>query len=356
MSNARYGFKLLLLRDGRVLAMGDQWNVFDGDRGATIQGSESIGSLHADLWDPAANGWKTTSGLNLNRSNYAALVLRDGRVFVAGGTADDPLHCFSSTKLFDPDTETWRQAAGLNDWARCYPAYALLPDGRVLLAGGTDIRNKALSSTEIFDPTTEKWSKGPSMPSPRTNAQAVTLKSGKVLLVGGASSAGPATSALLYEPSSRSWRSAGSVSSGILVALQDGGALVLGQSCARLDAVSLSWRAVACMSQSRVSESVATLADGRVIVAGGETQGQVDASGVIVTTLTATVEIFDPATNKWLPAAPLPSARENAAAVLLQDGSVLVAGGDLGMQGAQTTPQGGHRIQEFLKTALRYWP
>jgi len=183
MSKQRYGSKLLLLNDGRALDVGDGYTACQGECSGFPP--ESSSSVYADLFDPATNTWTASSGLNANRSNYAAVVLHDGRALAAGGYADPPYACFSSTKLFDEATGTWTQATGLSNWARCDPAYALLSDGRVLLAGGADVTypHKPLSNAEIYDQATQQWSMTGSMPAARIGGQAVTLKSGKVLVV-----------------------------------------------------------------------------------------------------------------------------------------------------------------------------
>jgi N-acetylneuraminic acid mutarotase len=330
MSKQRVEFQLLLLQDGRALAIGAGYNACEGECSGFPP--ESTSARYADLFDPATNSWKTASGLNLNRSDYAAVLLPDGRVVVAGGYADAPDECFSSTKLFDPVAGTWTQATGLMNLARCDPAYALLPDGRVLLAGGTDIHNKVLASAEVFDPTSQKWSAVASMPAVRAGGEAVALKSGKVLVVGGYGSSGATlNSALLYDPASGKWSSAGTLSAspnGPIVLLPDGGTLVIGegsldnitdkwtaQASERFDPSALTWTKVGAMAKSRRSPFVASLADGRVLVAGGAVAQSFNSSG-LVTTLTSSAEIFDPATNSWSSTVAMPSVREAGDAVL----------------------------------------
>ena len=368
MSKLRYGSKLLLLKDGRALDIGDGYNECQGECSGFPPISSS--SVYADLFDPATNTWTATSGLNANRSNYAAVVLHDGRALAAGGYADPPYVCFSSTKLFDAATGTWTQATGLSKWARCDPAYALLSDGRVLLAGGADISYKPLSNAEIYDPATQTWSMTGSMPAARLGGQAVTLKSGKILVVGGTdANGGQVASAVLYDPASGTWSSAGVLNpapNGRIVALPDGGALIIGegyldtttdkwsvQPSERFDPSGKTWTNVGAIVESRLSPFVAGLADGRVLVAGGAIGVKFTDSGK-VTTLTKSAEIFDPATNSWSATAAMPSERMAGEALLLQDGSVLLAGGSLGEQGEPSTP-GGFQVV-LLASAVRYMP
>ena len=71
----------------------------------------------------------------------------------------------------------------------------------------------------------------------------------------------------------------------------------------------------------------ATLADGRVLVAGGErdTCG-VDYCGETYVALEA-ASLYDPATDTWTALPPMPEPRAGGVAVTLADGSVLIVGG-----------------------------
>ncbi|MGK3961430.1 Kelch repeat-containing protein [Sorangium sp. So ce118] len=90
-----------------------------------------------------------------------------------------------------------------------------------------------------------------------------------------------------------------------------------------------SWESVPPMITPRGEHTATVLQDGRVLVAGGYTE--VDQVGPYTDENTAVslqaVEIYDPATRTWSPAAPLSRARSGHAAILLPNGHVLVAGG-----------------------------
>jgi hypothetical protein len=70
------------------------------------------------------------------------------------------------------------------------------------------------------------------------------------------------------------------------------------------------------MRLSRVGHQAVRLQDGRVLVAGGES-----------TNVTATAELFDPATGTFTPTGNMGTPRTTFAATLLGDGRVLVTGG-----------------------------
>ncbi|WP_437756217.1 kelch repeat-containing protein [Sorangium sp. So ce1389] len=88
-----------------------------------------------------------------------------------------------------------------------------------------------------------------------------------------------------------------------------------------------SWESVPPMITPRGEHSATVLQDGRVLVAGG--YPEVDAFPYTDTNAMSLreVEIYDPATRTWSPAAPLGQRRRGHAAILLPNGHVLVAGG-----------------------------
>jgi hypothetical protein len=75
----------------------------------------------------------------------------------------------------------------------------------------------------------------------------------------------------------------------------------------------------------RMNHVAVALSDGRVLIAGGETDHRHRLSSA---------EIFDPATNLWTEAAPMRSGRISHSAALLPDGRVLVLAGYGGSTGA----------------------
>jgi len=81
------------------------------------------------------------------------------------------------------------------------------------------------------------------------------------------------------------------------------------------------WTSTGSMGTPRNDLALVVLRDGRVLAAGGEMDAQGDRS--------TSAEIFDPRTEKWTPTGPMTTPRSEAehASVLLPDGRVLVPGG-----------------------------
>ena len=80
------------------------------------------------------------------------------------------------------------------------------------------------------------------------------------------------------------------------------------------------WSDLPSLTGARASAAAALLPDGMVLVAGGE-------SGTAVDTALNTAELWDPATQKWTALPPMAHERSLHAACLLPSGRVAVVGG-----------------------------
>ncbi len=138
-----------------------------------------------------------------------------------------------------------------------------------------------------------------------------------------------------------------------MTALADGRALVAGgagmQTGETYDPVAGAWTLTGPMVEERHNHTATPLRDGRVLVAGGSNchHDCSDANSL------RTAELFDPATNTWSATCDMRSARMDHSAVLLADGRVLVAGGDGVDPGG--TPAGEHHFTT-LRSAELYDP
>jgi hypothetical protein len=201
-----------------------------------------------------------------------ATLLRDGKVLVRGD---------NGSELYDPDSGIWTATTSKAAQRHSHAAI-LLPDGNVLVAGGHAPGDEPTDSAELYDPDTGSWIAIASMHSKREAIEAFLQPDGKVVVIG--SSRGDPLSAELYDPATETWTATGET--------------------------------------SRAGYRTATLlADGRVLLAGG-------GSGIDAAEPPFTIaQLYDPSTGTWTAAAPMLRSH-GTPAILLLDGTVLVAGGN----------------------------
>jgi len=342
MNRGRVGFDAVVLGDGSVLAVGDDYGCYPGPA--------EPGSERAEVYERANDRWVEVESLNKPRKLPATVGLVDGSAMVIGGINDEDV-LFSSTKLFSPTTRTWTDGP-LLEIARGQPLAATLDDGRVLVASEVATGDSpTLTTTEIFDPSVGAWSRGASLTGSSVH-ELVALTNGLILGIGWDNAdSEPVVAAVLYDAAKNVWVGINSPGTGIgfdIVALGAGGALAIGGSDGgelyggngsvtsrvdRLDPLSLRWSPVAQLPTARDETMAARLPDGRVLVAGGMV-GYEPTGGRALTT----VEAFDPESGQWTALPDLLEPRYDGQAVVLADGSVLVFGGYSTFNTAGDTP------------------
>jgi N-acetylneuraminic acid mutarotase len=167
---------------------------------------------------------------------------------------------------------------------------------------------------------------------------ATLLKDGRVLVVGGqymTSSPDEATErSEIYDPRANSWTAAspetrfGARQFQTATLLPSGKVLIAGgwvdtqptSSAVLYDPARNAWSPLPNMTDTRCGAAAQLLKDGRVLVAGG-------ACGFAGNDGRRTAEEFDPTTNRWQPVGSLSTSRGFMVSVILPDGSVLAMGG-----------------------------
>lgn len=321
MRAARFHPASALLPDGKVLVAG-----------GLASSTTSLAS--AELYDPASGQWSDAAPMSANRSGTGFLVpLQDGRVLALSSSSTEiyegrsgrwtaasvpPTAAFRPflrladgrvlvtsgnaglVLLYDPAQDRWTTHGGFD--RRRDLAMVQLAGGSVLMSGGwIDNSANRTATSRLFDPATATWRNGPTMHVARSHHFAFALPDGRVVVSHGTTSSGtPAGTTEVYDPAASTWSLAGNV--------------------IKFDGTT-------------IGAAMTPLGGGRVLVTGGAGAG----GGVILDQhpqglLNETnAEIFDPATLSWqratVPGTGLVQARYYHAAVRLNDGQVLLAGG-----------------------------
>lgn len=266
------GFSATVLADGRVLVVG----------GESYYVGESYGS--AEIYDPATRTFSFTGNLATARSSHRATRLCDGKVLVSGGVNAEH-YAIASAELYDPATGTFTQVGDMTV-DRMEHTATLLPDGKVLVAAGW-----YEDHVDIYDPATRRFTQiGSTKTGNELTRTATLLGTGQILITARAK-APKGWNAELLDPVSGT-----STKTGNMVAAQD-------QYTATL------------------------LDDGRVLVVGG-----CDASRYA----TSHAELYDPSAGAFSPTGDMSAKRELHVATRLLDGRVLVIGGFNGWTGNNT--------------------
>lgn len=147
---------LIALPDGGAMLVGhaDSWKHqadvvrsfrFDARTGRWTQ----VGPAYASANDWAADGWRSTPGVDLAGAFAAALP--DGRVLAAGGNTtggDGAWEATRTARTYDPTTSTWAPLPAMPE-ARSSGETAVLSDGSVLLVGGNESSSGAITAVRF---------------------------------------------------------------------------------------------------------------------------------------------------------------------------------------------------------------
>lgn len=271
-----------------------------------------------------------TGVMETGRAGHTATLLQNGKVLVAGG-ADSNNNSLATAELFDPASGTF-VATGSMGTARSAHAAILLNSGQVLITGGAASNGDSLATAEVFDPATGMFTPTGSMGAARAKHTATLLESGNVLVTGGIGSQNALATAELFDPLSGNFAPTGNMGSprarhtATLVLLSgssaNGKVLVTGgidgnqsalATAELFDPASGTFASAGAMHMMRAGHAAVELNDGRVLITGGDAE--------------ASAELFDPVGGTFSNTGSMANERTQHTATLLSDGTVVVTGG-----------------------------
>jgi hypothetical protein len=215
-----------------------------------------------------------------------------------------------------------------------------LADGKVLITGGLKIPETGpptVADAFIYDPATRKFSSTGAMTERRCGASATRLNDGRVLIAGGSGETPVSlASAELYDPRTGKFTAAGKMRYGreqhSATLLRDGAVLIAGGFEAHADGGksfadaellyprSERFETAGKMNSMRGAHAAMLLDNGDVLITGGE-------NGFRGDQVMASAELYHPATHTFTAAGTMLREHYSHTATLLGDGDVLIVGG-----------------------------
>ena len=263
------------------------------------------------------------------RSSHTATLLPNGKVLIAGGYNNGGR--LRSAELYDPAIGAFMSTGAMAS-ERCLHTATLLANGKVLIAGGWYI-NGSLSSAELFDPATGTFMSTGAMTSARVYHTATLLPNGKVLIAGGHKNVGDLRSAELYDPATGTFTSIGNMNTGrtghTATLLPNGQVLIAGgfdywnalssaSSAELYDPATGSFISTSAMTSARINHTDTLLQNGKVLIVGGDNHHG---------NALSSAELYDPATKTFTSIGNMAIVRTGHTATLLPSGQVIIAGG-----------------------------
>lgn len=332
-----------LLPNGKVLSWDATPDDADDDPHTTDNSTTRV-----TLWDPANNSHiATNNDTDTDLFCAGSAHLWDGRILFAGGDAgkagaNAPL---SNTNIYEPATNTWRRATNMNA-PRWYSSVAALANGEMLTLGGS-FEGQLVSEVFQFDQTWRALTNAtPTSPGkwwlqvePYGTSIAYDYQWIQATPEGSVISFGPQNLLASLDTEGQGlWRDGpprddvADRDYGSYAMFDIGKILVAGggnsvATAVVIDTATQQTSDASPMNVGRRQHNLTILADGSVLVTGGNTDGSRYFSPEAGTKVT---ESWNPATGQFSVLNPMQGDRQyHSTALLLADGRVLSAGGGI---------------------------
>ena len=290
------------------------------------------------LWDPSTSSVTATTKVGYNPFCSGLTLLANGGLFLAGGHISNNVG-LNDVSIYDPVTSTWSRQPDMNA-GRWYPTTTMLADGSVLVVSG-DVDN-----TVGVNPLPQVWTDGHWRDLTDALIQMDLYPRMFLGPDGRVFNAGPQQTARYLDTSGTgrwtdSARSTGGFRSyGTAVMYDPGKVLIVGgddppiASAEKIDLnrPSPQWQPAGAMNMPRRQLNATVLPDGTVLMTGGSSAPGFDnAAGAVLN-----AELWDPSANAFTQLAQAPRYRGyHSVALLMPDGRVLSAGGDINSHNAE---------------------
>jgi hypothetical protein len=184
------GHSLAALADGRV--------VLFGGHGTGFKALDT-----AEIWSPDTETF-TVLTMNHTHDDPAFAMLEDGRLLLAGGSADLGIPQFAAAELFDPATGVFAPVGDMIRF-RSGAGAAAMKGGQVLIAGAWWTHNDAHTFGEVFNPSTGAFLATGALNTRRSHPVTLPTADGRAVVFGGSEVNGgpPVLSVELFDPASR---------------------------------------------------------------------------------------------------------------------------------------------------------
>ena len=254
--------------------------------------ADYVGYAHAVIFDPATNGFTSLPNMNTGRWYPTATTLPNGDALVVSGDINSNTNVDALPQVFQFSTGTWRNLTTAQLAQPLYPNMFVAPNGKIFNAG------PSRQSRYLNTSGTGAWSNVAvlNFTGVRDYGPAVMYDAGKIMDVGGADP--PTATAEVID----------------------------------LNAATPAWKFTGSMHFPRRQHNAVILPDGKVFIVGGSSASGFDTS----TSPVLPTEMWDPATGQFTVMASIAVYRGyHSTALLLADGRVLSAGGNVGGPNAQ---------------------
>mmetsp|Transcript_24049 Transcript_24049/g.58981 ORF Transcript_24049/g.58981 Transcript_24049/m.58981 type:complete len:435 (-) Transcript_24049:214-1518(-) len=249
--------------------------------GQTYFNNTAVGLDTLTMYDTALEKYSALTKMPEKRMRYGAAV-SGGKIFVMGGLTADGTDQLNTTLIYDIATNAWTY--GPQMVVPRGDTCAAAAGGKIYVVAGFTTNYATLKSVEVMDPAaaTPVWTKAADLPEPRGDVTCAA-SGDKVYALGG------------YYDASDTWK-----------------ADSFHNSVFELDAKMAmpTWVTKAPMPTARGDKAAVTLADGSIVVIGGESHARNEVTQIAQ----HAVEQYFPAHNTWMSKASIPTARFRFAA------------------------------------------